>query len=157
MDDLFYMKLALNEAAKALRIAEVPVGAVVLDTGGQIIGTGFNRPILLSDPTGHAEVIAMREAAARLGNYRLTGATLYATVEPCIMCMGAIIHARIRRLVYGAPDPRWGGAGSLYNLASDPRLNHQVEVVSGVMREETGEMIRSFFRDKRSRQCQTQS
>ncbi|MFH1153431.1 MAG: tRNA adenosine(34) deaminase TadA [Pseudomonadota bacterium] len=156
MDDLFYMKLALDEAKKAEQMDEVPVGAVLIDVDGQIAGTGFNQPIRLNDPTGHAEMLAIRMASLNLGNYRLPGATLYTTIEPCIMCMGAIIHARIARLVYGAADPKWGGAGSLYNFASDTRLNHRLDVVSGILGEDASEMIRSFFRNKRSRECQTQ-
>jgi tRNA(adenine34) deaminase len=156
MDDVFYMRLALDEARKAEQMDEVPVGAVVVDAAGLIIARGFNGPIHLVDPTGHAEMIAIRTAAHRVHNYRLTGATLYATIEPCIMCMGAILHARITRLVFGAADPKWGGAGSLYNLAADPRLNHRLEVVQGILGYEAGELIRSFFRNKRSRQCQTQ-
>lgn len=156
MDDRYYMDLAIEQAKKAIQLDEVPVGAVVIKHGsGQIIGTGFNMPISTCDPTGHAEMLAIRMAALSAGNYRLCDTTIYVTIEPCIMCMGAIIHARIARLVYGAPDPKWGGAGSLYDLANDNRLNHTIEVSSGVCLNETREIIRSFFRDKRSnKQCQ---
>ncbi len=150
MDDRFYMTLALEQAEKAEKMDEVPVGAVILDSSGKIIGHGYNQSVSLSDPTGHAEILALRMGSAATGNYRIPGATIYTTIEPCIMCMGAIIHARIARLVYGAEDPKWGAAGSLYNFASDKRLNHNLEVVAGVCCNEAREIIRSFFRNKRS-------
>ncbi|SLM28244.1 tRNA-specific adenosine deaminase [Desulfamplus magnetovallimortis] len=151
MDDRYYMLYALEQAKKAILIDEVPVGAVIIDNDGTVIGLGHNRPISMIDPTAHAEIEAIRMAADATGNYRLTGAILYVTIEPCIMCMGAIIHARIARVVYGAPDPKWGGAGSLYNFASDQRLNHNLEITSGVCLNETREIIKSFFRNKRSK------
>ncbi|MBF0235575.1 MAG: nucleoside deaminase [Desulfamplus sp.] len=155
MDDRYYIEIAIEHARKAARQDEVPVGAVITDSSGHIIGHGYNQPISMCDPTGHAEIIAIRMAALATGNYRLCGTTIYVTIEPCIMCMGAIIHARIERLVYGASDPKWGGAGSLYDFAYDNRLNHTIEVVSGVCLNETREIMRRFFRDKRSnRQCQ---
>ncbi|MFO7885797.1 MAG: tRNA adenosine(34) deaminase TadA [Desulfobacteraceae bacterium] len=151
MDDEFYMKLALAEAAKALKLEEVPVGAVLVNKEKKIIGYGYNQPVARNDPTAHAEIMALRMGAETTGNYRLPGTILYATVEPCIMCMGAIIHARVSRLVYGAKDPKWGGAGSLYDFSSDNRLNHHPVVVSGVYSDEAGEIIRTFFRNKRSK------
>lgn len=144
------MDLALEQAKKAANMDEVPVGAVIVDKSGRIIGHGYNQPLAMNDPTAHAEILALRMGAAEAGNYRIPGATLYTTIEPCIMCMGAIIHARIARLVYGACDPKWGAAGSLYNFASDKRLNHNLEVVSGVCCNNAKKIIRSFFRDKRS-------
>src|SRR5258708_23829020 len=128
--DAHHMDLALAEARKAAASGEVPVGAVIV-SGGEIVGRGFNEPIGSHDPTAHAEIIAMRAAALTLGNYRLKGATIYCTVEPCMMCAGAMIHARIARLVFGTPDPKAGAAGSIYNVLTDPRLNHRVDVVSG--------------------------
>ena len=151
MKDSFYMAIALEEAEKAAQIDEVPVGAVLVDKDGQIIAQAHNQPITLCDPSAHAEMLALRMGGERTSNYRLTGATLYATIEPCVMCMGAIIHARLSRIVYGAEDPKWGGAGSLYNFASDERLNHNLKVVSGVCRDEARQIIRSFFRNKRSK------
>lgn len=152
MNDRFYMMIALEEAEKAAEMDEVPVGAILVETiTGKILGRAHNQPIRLNDPTGHAEILALRMAAHVQNNYRLTGTTLYTTIEPCIMCMGAIIHARVERLVFGTTDPKWGGAGSLYNLPSDKRFNHALEVESGICREEATEIIRSFFRKKRSR------
>ena len=150
-DDLFYMKQALGEADKAAMMDEVPVGAVLVNKNGEVMARGHNQTIILNDPSGHAEMLALRRAAKAIGNYRLPGSTLYVTIEPCIMCMGAVIHARIKRVVFGAEDPKWGGAGSLYNFALDTRFNHRPEIVSGVCRDEAQEVIRSFFRNKRSR------
>ncbi len=151
MDDLYYMDLALDQARMAAKINEVPVGAVLVDNSGQVIGYGHNQTISTCDPSGHAEMVALRFGAKKIGNYRLTGATIYTTIEPCIMCMGAIVHARLARLVYGAPDPKWGAAGSLYDFASDKRLNHNLEVVSGICFNQTRDIIRSFFKNKRSK------
>jgi len=150
MDDKYYMDLAIKEAKKAENIDEVPVGAVIVDTNNTVIGYGFNCPISSNDPTSHAEINAMRMAAGASKNYRLTDTTLYVTIEPCIMCMGAIIHARIKRVVFGAKDPKWGAAGSLYSMADDKRLNHQPEIVSGIYEDETKRIIKQFFRNKRS-------
>ena len=142
------MAIALEEAEAAIRKGEVPVGAaVVLDE--DILARAHNSPIALNDPTAHAEIIVLREAAGRLGNYRLTGTTLYVTVEPCIMCVGAIVHARISRLVYGATDPKNGGVGSLYRILEDRRLNHTVEVKAGVLAGLCAEVLGRFFREKR--------
>jgi len=155
MNDLFYMAMALEEARKAARMDEVPVGAVLVDGAGSILARTHNQLISLCDPSAHAEMLAIRIGGERVGNYRLTGATLYSTIEPCIMCMGGIIHARLSRVVFGARDPKWGAAGSLYDFASDARLNHTLEVVSGVYENEATEIIRGFFRNKRSKKCQT--
>lgn len=143
-----YMKMALEEAQKALEKDEVPVGAVVL-LEGRIIGRGHNMPITTHDPSAHAEILALRRAAAATGNYRLTGASLYVTLEPCIMCAGAIIQSRLARVIFGARDPKCGAAASLYEVLTDNRLNHQVAVTEGILKEECGEIISRFFRKKR--------
>jgi tRNA(adenine34) deaminase len=140
---------ALSEAEKARAQGEVPVGAVVADPGGKVVAGAHNRPLALKDPTAHAEILALRQAAAACGNYRLAGFTLAVTVEPCIMCMGALLHARVSRLVFGARDPKGGAAGSLYDLANDPRLNHRIEVVSGVREDDCRRMIQGFFQSRR--------
>ena len=142
------MGLALEEAGRAAAEGEVPVGAIVV-LDGRLIGRGHNAPIALSDPTAHAEIMALRAAAREIGNYRLTGATLYATVEPCAMCCGAALHARVARLVYGAADPKAGAVQSLHRLLDDPRLNHQVEVTAGVRGAECGAKLGEFFKTKR--------
>lgn len=149
--DFPFMELALREARKAARDGEVPVGAVVTDADGHLLGCGRNGVIGRADPTAHAEVLALRRAARRMGNYRLPGSTLYVTIEPCVMCMGAIVHARVERLVFGAPDPKWGACGSLYDLSRDARLNHRVRVFPGVMADVCAELMRSFFRERRQR------
>src|SRR5438128_9783725 len=146
--DESYMALALGEAKKAEAAGEVPVGAVIV-ADGSVIGRGYNQPISASDPTDHAEIIALREAARNLGNYRLSGVTMYCTVEPCVMCAGAMIHARIARLVFGTCDPKAGSAGSIYNVLTDPRLNHRVEVVSGIREDECAGLLRDFFARRR--------
>lgn len=144
------MDLALEEARKAEAQGEVPVGSVIVDAAGNVISRGFNQPISTHDPTAHAEIVAMRKAARIIGNYRLTGLTLYCTMEPCVMCAGAIVHSRIQRLLYGAADPRAGATGSIYNIVTDPRLNHQVEVVAGVREIECRKLVQLFFEKKRS-------
>ena len=144
-----YMRLALQEAKKAGQFDEVPVGAVLVSEAGEVLAAARNRTIELCDPTAHAEVIALREAAGKTRNYRLLNTTLYVTIEPCPMCMGALVHARVARLVFGAKDPKWGAAGSLYNVAQDRRLNHQVEVIAGVCEPECRELVQEFFRRKR--------
>jgi tRNA(adenine34) deaminase len=143
-----WMRVALEHARLALAAGEVPVGAVIVKDG-EIIGTGFNRNLTDNDPTAHAEVIALREAAARLGNHRLPGCTLVCTIEPCAMCAGAMVHARISRLIYGAPDPKAGAAGSVLEITNHPRLNHRIEVISGVLADECSELLRKFFAEKR--------
>jgi tRNA(adenine34) deaminase len=140
-----WMELALEEARRGAAEDEVPVGAVVL-VGGEVVGRGHNRPIGAKDPTAHAEIVALREAAERVGAYRLPGSVLVATLEPCLMCCGAMVHARVGTLVYGAEDPK-GGAAEL--LRSFPRLNHRVEVVAGVAAEECGRLLTEYFRTKR--------
>jgi len=150
MDDAAYMGFALELAREAARCDEVPVGAIVVKDG-EIIGRGFNQPIGRRDPTAHAEVVALRDAAARAGNYRLPGCTLYVTLEPCVMCIGAMFHARIARVVFGAPDPKTGAAGSVIDLFRETRLNHHAEVVGGVRAAECGELLSNFFAARRQR------
>jgi tRNA(adenine34) deaminase len=143
-----FMRFALAEAEKALLAGEVPVGAVVV-RGGEVIASAHNGPVGLRDPSAHAEILALRRAAAAEGNYRLAGATLYVTIEPSLMCAGALIHARVSRLVFGAPDPKGGAVISLYGVLQDGRLNHRVDVTGGVLRESCGEILSRFFREKR--------
>ena len=143
------MELALEEARAAADRGEVPVGAVVVK-GGQIIGAGFNAPISRHDPSAHAEIQAMRAAASVLGNYRLAGCTLFVTLEPCAMCAGAVMHARIERLVFGAADPKTGACGSVVNLFGEERLNHHTVVEAGLMAEQCGELLTNFFRQRRA-------
>ena len=143
------MELALQEAKKAEQIGEVPVGAILVSENEEILAAAHNLTIQLVDPTAHAEILALRKAALEINNYRLLNTTLYVTVEPCIMCMGAIVHARISRVVFGATDPKWGAAGSLYNVAEDDRLNHRVEIIAGVRAEDCRRLIQDFFRAKR--------
>ncbi|MCF8053464.1 MAG: tRNA adenosine(34) deaminase TadA [Desulfobacterales bacterium] len=143
------MILALAEARTAAAAGEVPVGAVLASAEGQILAWARNRTIEFSDPTAHAEILALRQAAKKADNYRLTGTVLVSTIEPCMMCMGALVHARVGRIVYGAADDKWGAAGSLYDFSADPRLNHRIEVVSGVMAEECRSLIRNFFKNRR--------
>jgi len=147
-NDVFWMTEALAEASLTEAEGEVPVGAVIV-ADEELISRGHNRPIQLHDPTGHAEILALRSAASSLRNYRLPGTTLYVTVEPCLMCMGALLQARIQRLVFGCHDPKAGAAGSLYDVSSDPRLNHRMEVIAGVKEEECRELLRRFFRARR--------
>jgi tRNA(adenine34) deaminase len=146
-DDIF-MDIALGEARLSLAEGEVPIGAVIT-RGGEIIARAHNRPIATHDPSAHAEIAAIREAAMAMGNYRLVGTTLYATLEPCIMCAGAIVHARIERLVFGARDKKGGGVVSLYTLLNDERLNHFVMITEGIRREACEEILSGFFRGKR--------
>jgi tRNA(adenine34) deaminase len=143
-----FMQEALREAEQALADGEVPVGAVVV-MGGRIIGRGGNRVIGRNDPTAHAEIVALRQAAHAIGNYRITSADLYVTVEPCVMCAGAIIQARIGRLFYGAPDPKLGAVDSLHKLLGDDRLNHQVEVTAGILEGESRALMKRFFKERR--------
>ena len=148
--DIQYMQAALALAAEAALAGEVPVGAVVVKDGA-IIGRGSNAPISRHDPSAHAEILALRDAASSIGNYRLVGCTLYVTLEPCAMCSGAIQHARIARLVYGAKDPKTGACGSVVDLMAEPRLNHHAEVAGGVMADSCGLMLSSFFAERRSK------
>ncbi len=144
------MREALLLARQAAALDEVPVGAVV-EQDGKIIGRGFNQPIGRSDPTAHAEIMALRDAAGLLGNYRLPGCTLYVTLEPCAMCVGAIMHARIARVVYGAVDPKTGACGSVIDLFAESRLNHHTEVFGGVLAEECGGLLSGFFSARRTK------
>lgn len=146
--DEHFMREALDLARQAESCGEVPVGAVVVKDG-RIIGAGFNQPIGRLDPTAHAEIAALRDAASRLGNYRLPGCELFVTLEPCVMCAGAIMHARIARVVFGAPDRKTGAAGSVVDLFAESRLNHHAEIVSGVLAEECGAMLSGFFARRR--------
>src|SRR5205823_10060711 len=143
------MRAALHAARQAHGRGEVPVGAVVV-IEGQIAGAGCNQPIGTHDPTAHAEIVAIRDAAQRIGNYRLTGTTLYVTIEPCLMCVGAMVHARIARLVYGAPEPKAGAIESAMQALDHPSLNHRFEVSGGVLEEESREVIQAFFQKKRA-------
>jgi tRNA(adenine34) deaminase len=148
--DLNAMRAALRQAERALALGEVPVGAVVV-LDGVIVGAGCNQPISAHDPSAHAEIMALRDAAARIGNYRLPGATLYVTLEPCAMCAGAILHARVARVVYGARDPKTGAAGSVVDLFAEPRLNHHAEVIGGVLAADCGGLLSAFFAARRAR------
>jgi tRNA(adenine34) deaminase len=149
MDDLKFMRFALNRAREAWQRGEVPVGALVVHDG-EIVGEGFNQPIETNDPTAHAEIVAMRQAAERLRNYRLTGATMYVTIEPCQMCLGAMVHARIARLVYGAPEPKAGAIESAMRAHEHPALNHRLEVTGRVLEDECREVIQQFFAGRRT-------
>jgi tRNA(adenine34) deaminase len=146
--DAEFMREALAEAGRGLEAGEVPVGAVVVFDGA-IVARGHNEPIARTDPTAHAEVIALREAGRKIGNYRLPGSTLYATVEPCAMCCGAALQARVARLVYGARDPKAGVVESLYRLLADERFTHRIEVTGGVLADESAALLRAFFEPKR--------
>ena len=143
------MKVAITEAEKAQKKGEVPIGAVLVADNKDVLAAEHNQTITLNDPTAHAEILALRSAAAKVGNYRLLNTTLYVTVEPCPMCMGAAIHARVSRLVFGPRDPKWGAAGSLYNFAADHRFNYQPEVVEGICKVECKQLMQNFFRQKR--------
>ena len=147
--DFYYMGEALAAAREGLAAGEVPVGAVVVGEGGKILARAFNQPIALHDPTAHAEVLALRQAAHLAGNYRLPGVSLYVTIEPCIMCLGAMLAARVQRLVFGAADPKGGACVSLYRLPEDARLNHRIEVTGGVREAECRELMQDFFRARR--------
>ncbi|NZA27991.1 tRNA adenosine(34) deaminase TadA [Luteimonas sp. SJ-92] len=150
--DVRWMRHALALAARAEREEdEIPVGAVVVDAAGQPVGEGWNRNIGERDPSAHAEIVAMRAAGRALGNHRLVGCTLYVTLEPCAMCAMAMVHARIARLVHAASDPKTGAAGSVFDLLADPRHNHRVGVVGGVLAEEAGAMLTGYFRRKRGK------
>jgi tRNA(adenine34) deaminase len=147
--DESWMRRALDEAQKAGQTGEVPIGAVLVDAAGEMLASARNRTIGLADPTAHAEMLALRAAARKMGNYRLLHTTLYVTIEPCVMCMGALIHARVARIVFGARDPHWGAAGSLYDFAADTRFNHRPEMVEGVLAEPCRRLIQAFFRARR--------
>lgn len=148
--DREFIQRAIDLAARAEAEGEVPVGALVV-LNDEVIGEGWNRPIAAHDPTAHAEIIALRAAAERLGNYRLTGATLYVTLEPCPMCAGAMVHARIARVVYGASDPLAGSAGSVFDLLGSEKLNHRAAVQGGILADQCSQQLRAFFQSRRSR------
>ena len=143
------MRAALREAEKAVAAGEVPVGAVVVSPEGKILARAHNRPVTSNDPTAHAEILALRSAARKLANYRLTGCSLVVTLEPCPMCAGAAVAARVAEIVYGAADPKGGGVSTLYRIASDTRLNHRAIVTSGVLADECAALLTSFFRSRR--------
>ncbi|MBV7534795.1 tRNA adenosine(34) deaminase TadA [Duganella sp. sic0402] len=143
------MRLALEQAQQAWNLGEVPVGAVVVKDG-EVIAVGCNQPIGQHDPTAHAEIVALRAAAEKLGNYRLPGCELYVTLEPCVMCSGAMMHARLAKVVFGAADPKTGACGSVLNLFEQEQLNHHTEVVGGVMADECGAMLKNFFAARRA-------
>jgi tRNA(adenine34) deaminase len=146
-----WMRRALVEAAGAREVSEVPIGAVVVMEGREV-GAGFNQPISAVDPTAHAEIVALRAAARAVGNYRLTGATLYVTVEPCLMCVGAMVHARVELVVYGAPEPKSGALGSSLSAHEAPGLNHRLTVLGGVLEDECRAMMQTFFLEARRRE-----
>lgn len=152
-DDARYMRLALEQARHAWDLGEVPVGAVVVKDG-EVIAVGYNQPIGRHDPTAHAEVMALRAAAEKLGNYRLPGCELYVTLEPCVMCSGAMLHARLARVVYGAGDPKTGACGSVLNLFEQSALNHQTAIAGGVLADECGDFLRRFFAERRRAQAE---
>lgn len=150
-NDHIFMRQALDQAHNAWALGEVPVGAVVVKEG-RVVATGFNQPIGTHDPTAHAEIMALRAAATILGNYRLPGCELFVTLEPCAMCAGAMMHARLARVVFGAHDPKTGTCGSIVNLFEQERLNHHTELVSGVLADECGKVLKDFFAEKRLNQ-----
>ena len=147
--DVAFMREALAQAALAEAAGEVPIGAVVV-ADGEVIGRGFNRPIGSNDPTAHAEILALREAAQSLGNYRLTGVRLYVTVEPCLMCVGAIVHARVGTLIYGVSEPKAGAVSSAFAALNHPALNHRVEVIPGILADECRDIVQRFFQARRA-------
>jgi tRNA(adenine34) deaminase len=147
-DNNFWMRMALREARKGYRLGEVPVGAVIV-LDGQLLGRGFNQTEKLKDPTAHAEILAITSACEAIGDWRLEGATLYCTLEPCSMCAGAAVLARIKKIIFGASDPKFGACGSIFNIPIEPRLNHRIEIEGGVMADDVGEMMRNFFREIR--------
>jgi tRNA(adenine34) deaminase len=151
MDDASFMALALAQAQEAMAVGEVPVGAVLV-RDGQVIATGSNASIGNHDPSAHAEILALRSAAQRLGNYRLIDCELFVTLEPCAMCVGAVLHARLKRVVFGATDPKTGAAGSVLDLFANPQLNHQTQVQGGVLAKECASLLQDFFQQRRGEQ-----
>jgi len=147
--DEMFMRAALEQAREALHRGEVPIGAVLVKDG-VIICRAHNSPITLQDPTAHAEILALRSAGQRLNNYRFLDTELYVTLEPCVMCMGALVHARVKRLIFGAADPKAGAAGSVFSLACHEKLNHALDVMPGVLAEECGDLLQKFFKEKRN-------
>ena len=148
MDEKF-MQMAIESANNALNIDEVPIGALLVDNTGKLIAKSFNQTIAKNDPTAHAEVLVLRKAGKELGNYRLTDTTLYTTIEPCVMCAGALVNARIKRIVFGASDKRFGAVRSLFELCDNSLLNHRIKITSGVLENECKKLMQDFFRDKR--------
>jgi tRNA(adenine34) deaminase len=148
MTDSDYMRLALDEAHRASESGEVPIGAVIV-VGDEVVARGFNRPLGNIDPTAHAEIVALREAAAAIGNYRLVDAVVYVTLEPCLMCVGALLHARVARVVYGAAEPKTGALGSTIDALAIPTLNHRFEVTAGILEEPCRDLVQRFFRNRR--------
>lgn len=146
-----FMREALKEASKGFKADEVPVGAVIVSAEGAIVGRGHNRPIVDSDPTAHAEIVALRKAASGIGNYRLNGCSIYVTVEPCAMCAGALVWSRISEIVYGAKDAKAGACGSTVNIASNSKFNHRIKVTGGILERECAAILRGFFKAKRKR------
>lgn len=146
-----FMRMALDQARLAATMGEIPVGAVFVDEQNNVTAAGHNQTIKENDPTAHAEVVVIRMAARRICNYRLSSGTLYVTLEPCVMCTGALVHARVARVVFGAPDPKWGALGSLYDFSTDLRFNHHPEVIGGVCEVECRDIIQSFFKEKRQK------
>lgn len=151
MDDVFFMGRALEQAQQARAVGEVPVGAVLV-RDGQIVAVGYNQPIGAHDPTAHAEIMALRAAAQVLGNYRLPGCDLYVTLEPCTMCAGAMMHARLSRIIFGAPDPKTGACGSIVDLFGQEKLNHHTEVIGGVLAQQCSALLKDFFVERRQMQ-----
>ena len=149
MNSSIYMRQAIDQAHNAWALGEVPVGALLV-RDGVVIATGFNQPIGTHDPTAHAEIMALRAAATLLGNYRIPGCELYVTLEPCAMCAGAMIHARLARVIYGAPDPKTGACGSVVNLFEESKLNHHTEVVGGVLADDCASLLKDFFAERRA-------
>ena len=143
-----YMRMALEEAGKALKEGEIPIGAVLV-LGGKVLARAHNMPIALNDPTAHAEILVLREAALKMGNYRLPNTSLYVTVEPCVMCIGALVQARVEHLIFGTFDPKTGACGSVYDIPSSPDILHKMTVISGILEEECREIIQKFFKKKR--------
>jgi tRNA(adenine34) deaminase len=148
MTDSDYMRLALDEAHRASESGEVPIGAVIV-VGDEVVARGFNRPLGNIDPTAHAEIVALREAAAAIGNYRLVDAVVYVTLEPCLMCVGALLHARVARVVYGAAEPKTGALGSTIDALAIPTLNHRFEVTAGILEEPCRDLVQRFFKNRR--------
>ncbi len=157
MADIAWMQLALAQAAQAQQLGEVPVGAVLVDAQGELLATGFNRTIIDHDPTAHAEIVALRAGAKQAQNYRLPGASLFVTLEPCAMCLGAMFHARLARVVFGAADPKTGVCGSVLNLSLEKQLNHHTQVEGGVLAQECGDTLRQFFKERRSKDFKNES
>ena len=144
-----WMRFAIDSALLARALNEVPIGACLIDEKGELLASAYNRTITDSDPTAHAEILALRQAAANIGNYRLNGTTLYTTIEPCVMCAGALVNARVKRLVYGATDERFGAVETLFRLCDSELLNHRIEITSGVLADECRELMRRFFKARR--------